>query len=193
MDEAGHDYLRRIRMATQKMGQSIDDLLTLSRVIRSDMHRESVDLSRLASQTCQDLQQADPARPVEFIIVPGIVDRGDSRLLQVVLENLLNNAWKFTAKNPQAKIEFGVMPSEPNTPPTYFVRDDGVGFDMAYTSKLFSPFQRLHSVSEFPGNGIGLATVQRIVHRHGGQVWTEGSIDRGAIFYFTLTTEDSGQ
>jgi light-regulated signal transduction histidine kinase (bacteriophytochrome) len=190
LDETGHDYLRRIRMATQKMGQLIDDLLTLSRVIRSDMHRESVDLSRLASQTCRDLQQADPERQVEFIIAPGVVARGDSRLLQVVLENLLNNAWKFTAKKPQAKIEFGMMPSEQNALPTYFVRDDGVGFDMAYTSKLFSPFQRLHSVNEFPGNGIGLATVQRIVHRHGGQVWTEGSIDRGATFYFTLTTEE---
>jgi light-regulated signal transduction histidine kinase (bacteriophytochrome) len=193
LDETGHDYLRRIRTATQKMGQLIDDLLTLSRVIRSDMHRESVNLSRLARQISQDLQQADPDRSVELIIAPDLVDQGDSRLLQVVLENLLNNAWKFTAKNPQAKIEFGIMLSEPNTPPTYFVRDNGVGFDIAYTSKLFSPFQRLHSVSEFPGNGIGLATVQRIVNRHGGQVWTEGVIDRGATFYFTLTTEDTGR
>lgn len=193
LDLTGHDYLRRIRTATQKMGQLIDDLLTLSRVIRSDMHREPVDLSRLATQTCQDLQQADPARQVEFIIAPGLVDRGDNRLLQVVLENLLNNAWKFTAKKPQAKIEFGMMPSQTNTHPTYFVSDNGVGFEMVYTSKLFSPFQRLHSVSEFPGNGIGLATVQRIVHRHGGQVWTEGAIDRGATFYFTLTTEETGR
>ena len=192
LDETGHDYLRRIRLATQKMGQLIDDLLTLSRVIRSDMRREPVDLSRLVSQICKDLQQADPARVVELTIAPGIVDRGDSRLLQVVLENLLNNAWKFTANKPQVKIEFGMMPSEPTAPPTYFVRDNGVGFDMAYTSKLFSPFQRLHSVTEFPGNGIGLATVQRIVHRHGGRVWTEGAIDRGATFYFTLTTEESG-
>jgi light-regulated signal transduction histidine kinase (bacteriophytochrome) len=193
LDETGHDYLRRIRLATQKMGQLIDDLLTLSRVIRSDMRRESVDLSRLASQICTDLQRLDPERQVECIIAPGLVDRGDTRLLQVAIENLLNNAWKFTAKKPHAQIEFGLMPSEPNIPPTYFVRDDGVGFDMAYTSKLFSPFQRLHSVNEFLGNGIGLATVQRIVHRHGGQVWTEGSIDRGATFYFTLTTEATGR
>jgi light-regulated signal transduction histidine kinase (bacteriophytochrome) len=199
LDEAGHDYLQRIRTATQRMGQLIDDLLTLSRVIRSDMHREPVDLSRLANQIRMDLQQAEPERQVELMIAPGLVDRGDSRLLQVVLENLLNNAWKFTSKRPDPKIEFGVILSEPAataaagiTHPTYFVRDNGVGFDMAYISKLFSPFQRLHSVSEFPGNGIGLATVQRIVHRHGGQVWTEGSMGQGATFYFTLATEETG-
>jgi light-regulated signal transduction histidine kinase (bacteriophytochrome) len=193
LDETGQDYLRRIRAATQQMGQLIDDLLTLSRVIRSDMHRELVDLSRLADRISMDLQQAHPERRVEFMIGRGLIDRGDSRLLQVVLENLLNNAWKFTAKKAQAKIEFGVMLSEPGMiHPTYFVRDNGVGFDMAYISKLFSPFQRLHSVSEFPGNGIGLATVQRIVHRHGGQVWTEGLIEQGATFYFTLTTAEIG-
>jgi light-regulated signal transduction histidine kinase (bacteriophytochrome) len=220
LDETGHDYLRRIRTATQGMGRLIDDLLTLSRVIRSDMHRESVDLSRLASLICTDLQQAHPERPVEFIIQPGLIARGDSRLLNVVLENLLNNAWKFTAKNLHPRIEFGaILPeseisetaasetvisesavSEPmatdafgNPIPTYFVRDDGVGFDMAYVGKLFSSFQRLHSMSEFPGNGIGLATVQRIVHRHGGRVWAEGSIDQGATFYFTLAAAEMGE
>ena len=190
LDESGHDHLRRIRTATQKMGQLIDDLLTLSRVIRSDMRRESVDLSRLASHTCNVLQQSHPERQVEFNIQPGLVAQGDTRLLQVVLENLLNNAWKFTAKRPQAKIEFGLLTSETAeniSPYTYFVRDDGVGFDMAYADKLFSPFQRLHSVTEFPGNGIGLATVQRIVHRHGGELWAEGSLDQGATFYFTLS------
>jgi light-regulated signal transduction histidine kinase (bacteriophytochrome) len=187
LDESGHDHLRRIRTATQKMGQLIDDLLTLSRVIRSDMRRESVDLSRLASHTCNALQQSHPERQVEFNIQPGLVAQGDTRLLQVVLENLLNNAWKFTAKRPQAKIEFGLLTAENLSTYTYFVRDDGVGFDMAYTDKLFSPFQRLHSVTEFPGNGIGLATVQRIVHRHGGELWAEGSLDQGATFYFTLS------
>jgi light-regulated signal transduction histidine kinase (bacteriophytochrome) len=195
LDEIGQDYLRRIRAATQRMGQLIDDLLTLSRVIRSDMRREPVELSRLASQICMDLHQADPERQVECIVEPNLVDRGDSRLLSTVLENLLSNAWKFTSKNPQAKIEFGVFPpqlaatdEQENTHPTYFVRDDGVGFDMTYAGKLFSPFQRLHSISEFPGNGIGLATVQRIVHRHGGRVWAEASLGHGATFYFTLVT-----
>jgi light-regulated signal transduction histidine kinase (bacteriophytochrome) len=196
LDDTGNDYLRRIRAATQRMGQLIDDLLTLSRVIRSDMHREAVDLSQIATQICADLQLAHPERQVECLIQPNLVDRGDSRLLYAVLENLLNNAWKFTAKTELAQIEFGAIGSRSikedkvNTPSTYFVRDNGVGFDMTYVDKLFSPFQRLHSVSEFPGNGIGLATVQRIVHRHGGRVWAEGTIGQGATFYFTLTTEE---
>ncbi len=197
LDETGHDYLRRIRSATQRMGQLIDDLLSLSRVIRSDMRREPIDLSRLASQIATDLHQAYPDRQVESIVQPDLLDRGDSRLLQAILENLLSNAWKFTATRPQAKIEFGALPLPPivtdagRQPQTYFVRDNGVGFDMAYVEKLFSPFQRLHSIQEFPGNGIGLATVQRIVHRHGGRVWAEGEIDRGATFYFTLTTAET--
>jgi light-regulated signal transduction histidine kinase (bacteriophytochrome) len=194
LDESGHDHLRRIRTATQKMGQLIDDLLTLSRVIRSDLHREAVDLSRLASHTCTVLQQSHPERQVEFAIQPGLVTQGDTRLLQVVLENLLNNAWKFTAKRPQAKIEFALLSSEKIeniSTYTYFVRDDGVGFDTAYIDKLFSPFQRLHSMTEFPGNGIGLATVQRIVHRHGGQLWAEGVLEQGATFYFTLSTTEA--
>jgi light-regulated signal transduction histidine kinase (bacteriophytochrome) len=194
LDESGHDHLRRIRTATQKMGQLIDDLLTLSRVIRSDMHREAVDLSRLASHTCTVLQQSHPERQVEFVIQPGLITQGDTRLLQVVLENLLNNAWKFTAKRPQAKIEFALLSSETIeniSTYTYFVRDDGVGFDTAYIDKLFSPFQRLHSMTEFPGNGIGLATVQRIVHRHGGQLWAEGVLEQGATFYFTLSTAEA--
>jgi light-regulated signal transduction histidine kinase (bacteriophytochrome) len=195
LDETGHDYLRRIRSATQRMGQLIDDLLSLSRVIRSDMCRAPVALSKLATQIATDLHQAYPDRQVESIVQPDLLDRGDSRLLQAILENLLSNAWKFTATRTHAKIEFGALP-RPQTdamtqpPATYFVRDNGVGFDMTYVEKLFSPFQRLHSSSEFPGNGIGLATVQRIVHRHGGRVWAEGEIDRGATFYFTLTTAE---
>jgi light-regulated signal transduction histidine kinase (bacteriophytochrome) len=190
LDEAGHDYLRRIRAATQRMGQLIDDLLSLSRVIRSDMRREPVDLSRLASQVCADLEQAHPDRQIELVIRSGTTAQGDSRLLQAILENLLNNAWKFTLKTIPARIEFGSIEPTATASATYFVRDNGVGFDMAYVNKLFSPFQRLHSVSEFPGNGIGLATVQRIVHRHGGRVWAEGALNRGATFYFTLTTEE---
>jgi light-regulated signal transduction histidine kinase (bacteriophytochrome) len=194
LNESGYDHLRRIRTATQKMGQLIDDLLTLSRVIRSDMHREAVDLSRLASHICTVLQQSHPERQVEFFIQQGLITQGDTRLLQVVLENLLNNAWKFTAKRPHAKIEFALLSSETIgniSTYTYFVRDDGVGFDMAYVDKLFLPFQRLHSTTEFPGNGIGLATVQRIVHRHGGQLWAEGVLEQGATFYFTLSTMEA--
>ncbi len=189
LDPMGQDYLRRIRLATQRMGHLIDDLLTLSRVTRSDMHLTSVDLSRLASRICTDLQQTQPERQVEVVIQPGLVAQGDTHLLQVVLENLLNNAWKFTSKHVQAKIEFGAIPQDSGIL-AYFVRDDGTGFDMAYYDKLFGPFQRLHASHEFPGDGIGLATVQRIVYRHGGQVWAEAAVEQGATFYFTLVAEE---
>ncbi len=189
LDATGLDYLRRIRAATQRMGQLIDDLLTLSRVTRSDMHLESVDLSRLASHIFTILQQSQPDRQVEFVIPAGMVAQGDLHLLNVVLENLLNNAWKFTCKQTQSRIEFG-MTMQASGIPIYFVRDDGVGFDMAYADKLFGPFQRLHAMNDFPGNGIGLATVQRIVHRHGGRVWAEGALEQGATFYFTLAEEE---
>jgi light-regulated signal transduction histidine kinase (bacteriophytochrome) len=193
LDDAGHDYLRRIRTASQRMGHLIDDLLMLSRVIRSEMKREAVDLSRLATQIVRDLQQNQPDRLATVTIQPGLVAQGDSRLIQVILENLLNNAWKFTAGRAHANISFSRDESAIATsnPPqtTYMVRDDGVGFDMTYENKLFSPFQRLHSVSEFPGNGIGLATVQRIIHRHGGKVWAEGVREQGATFYFTLPSQ----
>jgi light-regulated signal transduction histidine kinase (bacteriophytochrome) len=198
LDDAGHDYLRRIRTASQRMGHLIDDLLMLSRVIRSEMKRETVDLSRLATQIVRDLQQSQPDRLATITIQPGLVAQGDSRLIQVILENLLNNAWKFTAGRDHANISFGqvesVIGSLPIADPPqtiYRVRDDGVGFDMTYENKLFSPFQRLHSVSEFPGNGIGLATVQRIIHRHGGKVWAEGMRDQGATFYFSLPSQTS--
>jgi light-regulated signal transduction histidine kinase (bacteriophytochrome) len=189
LDDTGQDYLRRIRAATQRMGYLIDDLLNLSRITRSDMHMETVDLSLLANNICTELHNSQPQRQVEFVIQTGLITSGDAHLLQVTLVNLLNNAWKFTSKHPTAKIELGMIPSK-NSIPTYFVRDDGAGFDMSYTGKLFAPFQRLHSVQEFPGNGIGLATVQRIVHRHGGRIWAEASVDRGATFYFTLVAEE---
>jgi light-regulated signal transduction histidine kinase (bacteriophytochrome) len=188
LDTTGQDYLHRIRSATQRMGQLIDDLLTLSRLTRSDIHKESVNLSQLVSSICTDLQHADPERQVEVEIQTGAIGNGDARLLRVVLDNLVNNAWKFTSKQILAKIEFGSIVGE-NGIRVYFVRDNGVGFDLAFIDKLFRPFQRLHGMHEFPGNGIGLAIVQRIIHRHGGQVWAEGVLNQGATFYFTLEEE----
>jgi light-regulated signal transduction histidine kinase (bacteriophytochrome) len=190
LDVSGKDYLRRIRAATQRMGQLIDDLLTLARVSRSDMHWATIDLSDLAHRLCQDLRQQHTSdevqRLVEVRVQPGMRMRGDRNLLPVALENLLANAWKFTAYQERATIEVGSLPEENGLPTIYFVRDDGAGFEMAYVHKLFAPFQRLHSLAEFPGTGIGLATVQRIIHRHGGRVWAEGTVGQGATFYFTL-------
>ncbi len=191
LDASGQDYLRRIRSATQRMGQLIDDLLNLSRVTRSDIQLESVDLSQLANRICNNLQQTQPERQVEFAIQPGLCAQGDTHLLQILLDNLLNNAWKFTSRNLQARIEFGAIATNSGIP-AYFVRDNGVGFDMAYINKLFRPFQRLHGMHEFPGNGIGLATVQRVIRRHGGRVWAEGIVGQGATFYFTLAEEEVG-
>ena len=184
LDTQGKDYLTRVRAASQKMGQLIDDLLNLSRMTRTEMRREVVDLSALAKAAAAELQNREPGRQAEFVIAEGMEVNGDKRLLMVVLENLLGNAWKFTEKHPRARIECGV--TQVNGKPAYFVRDDGAGFDMAYADKLFGAFQRLHGTTEFPGTGIGLATVQRIIHRHGGQVWAEGAVEQGATFYFTL-------
>jgi light-regulated signal transduction histidine kinase (bacteriophytochrome) len=190
LDVNGQDYLRRIRNATQRMGNLIDDLLNLSQVTRSEMHPETVNLSLIANNICMELHRDEPERQVEFQTQPGLTTYGDARLLQVLLTNLLTNSWKFTSKRPQGHIEFGMIVQEGNVNvPVYFVRDNGTGFDMAFANKLFSPFQRLHSTNEFPGNGIGLATVQRIAHRHGGKVWAEGVLDQGATFYFTLNSE----
>jgi signal transduction histidine kinase len=184
LDEQGKDYLKRVRAASQRMAQLIDDLLNLSHVTRSEMRHETVDLSALSRAIAAELQRTQPERQVTFVIAPGLVASGDVRLLRVVLENLLGNAWKFTGKHPTAKIEFGVTQHDGR--PTYFVRDDGAGFDMAFGDKIFGAFQRLHSMTEFEGTGIGLATVQRIIHRHGGQVWAEGAVEQGATFHFTL-------
>lgn len=188
LDNTGQDFISRIRAATQRMGNLIDDLLTLSRVTRSNIKMESVNLSQLARRIVTDLQHDCPERRVEFEIAPDLLVYGDTHLLQVVLENFMNNAWKFTAKQPQPIVEIGKSLADDGSP-IYFVRDNGVGFDMTYVDKLFSPFQRLHGMQEFPGNGIGLATVQRIIHRHGGHVWAEGLIGQGATFYFTLADE----
>jgi light-regulated signal transduction histidine kinase (bacteriophytochrome) len=187
IDEQGKDHLRRVRSATQRMAQLIDDVLNLSRVTRSEMRFEKIDLSTLVSRIRKELQERQPDRKVEFAISPGLVGRGDARLLRIVLENLLGNAWKFTGKHPLAKIEFGITHvGHGHDKPVFYVRDDGAGFDMAYVDKLFAPFQRLHAPTEFPGTGIGLATVQRIIHRHGGRVWAEGEVEKGATFFFTL-------
>ncbi|KKL96930.1 hypothetical protein LCGC14_1839560 [marine sediment metagenome] len=184
LDEQGKQYLSRIAVGGKLMAQLIDDILNLSRVARSQMQRETVDLSTAAREVAARLREDQPERKVEFVIADGLAAEGDRRLLDVVLANLLGNAWKFTGGHPTATIEFGVTDVENER--VYFVRDDGAGFDMAYADKLFGAFQRLHSEEEFPGTGIGLATVQRIVRRHGGRAWAEGEIDKGATFYFTL-------
>jgi signal transduction histidine kinase len=184
LDEDGRRYLERVGEASRQMGQLIDDVLYLSRVSRADLRQHEVDLSALASAVVERLREGDPAREVEVKIRPGVVVVGDGQLLRIALENLLGNAWKFTARESAARIEFGQ--TQVAGEPTYFVRDNGAGFDMAYVDKLFTPFQRLHLTSEYPGSGIGLATVQRIIHRHAGRVWAEGLTGQGATFHFTL-------
>jgi two-component system sensor histidine kinase/response regulator len=184
LDESGRKFLSRVREASQHMAHLIDDVLYLSRVTRAELREQEVDLSDLASAVLARLQEAAPEREVELKIRPGVVVTGDGQLLRIALENLLENAWKFTARQPATRIEFGVTPASGE--PTYFVRDNGAGFDMTYAARLFGPFQRLHPQHEFPGSGIGLATVQRIIHRHGGRVWAEGLVGQGATFYFTL-------
>ncbi|MDZ4339324.1 MAG: ATP-binding protein, partial [candidate division NC10 bacterium] len=184
LDTQGKDYLLRVRSGAQRMAQLIDDLLRLSRVTRGEIRREAVDLSGAARSVVTELQKTQPERQLDIRIEDGMVVHGDGRLLRLVLENLIGNAWKFTSKHPRATIEFGVTQRDGR--PAYFVRDDGAGFDMAYADKLFGPFQRLHGPAEFPGTGIGLATVQRIIHRHGGRVWAEGGVETGATIYFMV-------
>lgn len=184
LDMQGKDYLDRVRSASQRMSQLIDDMLVLSRVTRREMKRSAVDLSALANMIAAELVKTQPQRLVEFNIAPGLIVNGDAELLRAMLENLLGNAWKFTSKHETAKIELGVTEFDDKL--SYFVRDDGVGFDMAYASKLFHAFQSLHSQTEFPGTGIGLATVKRIINRHGGSIWAESEAGKGATFYFNL-------
>jgi light-regulated signal transduction histidine kinase (bacteriophytochrome) len=184
LDEAGKQHLRFVREAAQDMAALIDGLLSLSRVTRSELRRETVDLAELARGIFVQLHRAAPDRNVETVIADDLFAEGDARLLRGLLENLLGNAWKFTGKQAAARIEIGV--TQAGGERAYFVRDNGAGFDMTYAGKLFGAFQRLHSATEFEGTGIGLATVQRIVYRHGGRVWAESEVDRGATFYFTL-------
>jgi light-regulated signal transduction histidine kinase (bacteriophytochrome) len=181
------DYLRRIRAASQRMGQLIDDLLGLAHVSRVGLLRRPVDLSAIADSIARELRQGDPTRQAEIRIASDMRASGDARLLQIALQNLLQNAWKFTSTRPVARLECGETMKDGVR--TYFVRDNGVGFDMTYAHKLFGAFQRLHTTAEFPGTGIGLATVQRIVHRHGGRVWAESQVEGGSTFYFTLADE----
>lgn len=190
LDEIGQDYLRRTRSGAQRMGQLIDDLLKLARVSRAALTHERLDLSALAEMIVSELRAHQPARDVEVRICPGLTGFGDPHLLRIALENLLSNAWKYTGKVANARIELGF--SEEGGRICYFVKDNGAGFDMTYAGKLFGAFQRLHEARDYPGTGVGLATVQRIIHRHGGQIWAEAAVDRGATFYFTLPiTEDA--
>ncbi len=190
-DADAKSLLDRIHGATRRMAQLIDDLLNLARVSRTEMRDEVVDLGAMAKLILAELQTADPQRHVECVVGENVMGRGDSRLLRVVLENLLGNAWKFTMNKPQSRIELGI--ARQDGAPVYFVRDDGPGFDMAYVDKLFGTFQRLHAVSEFPGTGIGLASVRRIIHRHGGRTWAQGEVGKGATFSFTLSENEGGR
>ena len=187
LDAESLDHLQRVRAAAQNMGQLINDLLQLSRVTRCELRRERVDLSAIAAAVAVELKTSNPNHAVRLSVEPGMVVLGDPHLLRIVLENLLSNAWKFTSTERAPHVEFRAMHENGLT--EYFVRDNGAGFEMEYVHKLFTPFQRLHSVSDFPGTGVGLASVQRIIQRHGGRVWAEGAVGRGATFYFTLQTE----
>ncbi len=184
LDEDGRRYLQRVRLGTQRMGNLIEDLLKLSRLSRGELERRPLDLSGKAERILRDLAQRDPDRAVATAVAPGLTASGDARLVTIALENLLGNSWKYTARTPGARIEFGALAQDGQ--PAFFVRDNGAGFDMAYAGKLFSPFQRLHAAPEFEGSGIGLALVQRILNRHGGRIWAEAEPDLGATFYFTL-------
>ena len=194
LDEEGKNNLNRVRAASQRMGHLIDDMLNLSRVTRVEFRREQVDLQTVANLVVAELRKAQPGREVEFVVADGLVAEVDARLLRIVLDNLLGNAWKFTVKQAKPRVEFGCTDDDGNR--TYFVRDNGCGFDMTFSGKLFGAFQRLHAMSEFPGTGIGLATVQRVIRRHGGRVWAEAAPGKGATFFFTLcpaTVAGSGQ
>jgi signal transduction histidine kinase len=189
LDDKAKELLEHIRKSGKRMMQLIDDLLNLSRVTSSVLQSEPVDLSAIARSVAEELKSLEPGRKVDFVILAVGKVNGDPRLLKIVLENLLRNSWKYTSTHPHARIEFGSCVENRQT--VYFVRDDGAGFDPRSADRLFQPFQRLHPTAEFPGNGIGLATVQRIVRRHGGEIWAKGEVERGATFYFTLGSSRS--
>jgi len=185
LGDAGRDSLQRVRAASQRMATLIDDLLKLARVTRAEMRTERIDLSGRAREVVAEIERTTTDdRHVEFVIAPGLEAHGDSRLLRVVLDNLLRNGWKYTAKRPQPRVEFTAQ--DENGDRVFVIKDNGAGFDMQYADKLFGVFQRLHSAAEFEGTGVGLATVRRIINRHGGRIWAEGAVDKGASFYFTL-------
>lgn len=186
LSDNGQRYIRRVGEATERMEELIEGLMLLSQVKGSKMSFEDVNLSEIAQTTIAQLRQSHPDREVEFILTENMFAYGDVRLLRILLENLLRNSWKYTAKKPQACIEFGITPDTQLSQYTFFVRDDGVGFNMAYASKLFSAFQRLHNRDDFPGSGIGLATVKRIIERHHGRIWANAIENEGATFYFSI-------
>jgi signal transduction histidine kinase len=187
LDARAHDLMKRMSSSTIRMGQLIDDLLNLSRIARGGIVTSLVDLSELARTVAQELASQNPGRHIDVSIAPNLTARGDARLLTLAIENLFGNAWKFTRNEAQPRLEFGQSYTAEQT--AFFVRDNGVGFDMAHSSQLFVPFQRLHSDSEFEGTGIGLATVQRVIHSHGGRIWAESSLGHGATFFFTIPTQ----
>lgn len=190
IDNKGQDYLRRVCESARRMGELIDDLLSLSRVSRSELKRDQIDLSSIARVVFEELMKKDPERHMELRATEQLLADADGRLIRIVFENLLGNAWKFTTKVPAPRIEIGSEQMQEGT--VFFIRDNGAGFDMSYAENLFRPFQRLHSESEFPGTGIGLATVHRIINRHGGRIWAKGAVREGATFYFTIPSAKPG-
>ena len=184
LDDTAKTYCGHVREAAQHMARLIDDLLSLSRVTRAELNRSRIDLAAVARDVIAQLQRDEPDRAVDLIAPTSLLAHGDVKLVKVALTNLLGNAWKFTGKTADARIELGEILESGH--PVYFIRDNGAGFDMAYADKLFEVFQRLHTVAEFEGTGIGLATVQRVIRRHGGRIWAEGAVGRGATFYFTI-------
>jgi PAS domain S-box-containing protein len=184
LDEQGRKYVERIALSARKMNTLINDMLSLSRISRQELSYEDIDLSALVSSFLCELQASEPDRMVKVIVPQGITVRADGRLMHVAIENLLRNAWKFTSRNPEAKIEFGTTQAEAAR--VYFIQDNGAGIDMNFAEKLFQPFQRLHSEKEFGGTGVGLATVQRVIARHGGRIWAQAEVDKGATFFFTI-------
>ena len=190
LDETGRWFIERIQAATERMGTLIDDLLLLAQVSRAEMSLGPVDLSAEVAAITGELQAREPGRRVRVAIQDGVWVTADRTLIRTVVQNLVENAWKFTAKRDGATIEFGTTAAE-EAGVCCYVRDNGAGFDPAFTDKLFQPFQRLHAVTEFPGTGIGLASVRRIVERHGGRAWAEGAVGRGATFYFTLKAKET--
>ncbi|MHC9539123.1 MAG: ATP-binding protein [Vulcanimicrobiota bacterium] len=191
LDEQGRDYFNRICRATNKMSQLIDDILKLSRLSRREMNHERVDMSSLARASLERLQADEPARKIESVIQDGMTAQGDRKLMEIMWDNLIGNAWKYTARKERPVIECGSVTNDGET--VFFIRDNGAGFDMTYSGKLFTPFQRFHSECDFPGSGIGLTIVSRIVERHGGRIWAESEVGKGSTFYLTLVQshEDS--
>lgn len=187
LDEKSRHYLQRIHDASMRMSGLIEDLLNLSRIGRSELTARAINLSQIASEAAAAIRERHPTREVQLEIAPGMEVNADPRLLRIALENLLSNAWKYSSRTPQARVAVGTQAGDQG--PVFFVRDNGVGFDMKYADKLFVPFQRLHPESEFPGSGIGLVTVQRIVARHGGRIWADAKPDEGATFYFTIVAQ----